>query len=115
MSNSLGHFPRVSYSRALCTCARHSSSLYRVNVVLAMHSVQWVLLKEPMLWLLAILLHSVNRISLTAQVYIQHQVYTSICAQSTDYIQCIFLCSALQQLWMSGWQHVQFIPVHSNQ
>ena len=42
----------------------------RVSVGLAMHSVQWVLWREPMLWPLAIWSHSVSRTSSTAQVHI---------------------------------------------
>ena len=42
----------------------------RVTVELAMLSVQWVLWREPMLWLLVPSPLSVNRISSTAQVSI---------------------------------------------
>ena len=52
------------------------SNLCRVTVELAMLSVPWVLLREPMLWLLVPSPLSVNRISLTAQVGIHKRMFT---------------------------------------
>ena len=49
-------------------CVSNYCTFPRVNVELAMLSVQWVLLREPMLWLLVPSPLSVNRISSTAQV-----------------------------------------------
>ena len=51
-------------------------NIYRVTVELVMLSVQWVLLREPMLWLLVPSPLSVNRTSLTARVSTHKHMYT---------------------------------------